>query len=284
MYGSSLLCALVFVASVLSSNAQENDTGRVRISEVNLYTGFTTYRAEILTLEEAKIFAPGSVLLAQDFSGFSSSSGWSTYTSTNLHGSVGLTFNSKPNMRLRMGFNYRGITGFYGSNNREDRYTFDTLTSAQTGTQYVLDSVVSRNASWHQTAEHISLDASLIFSTNAEARWSFYGGIGGTIGMAINVGTMISYYETYQTPLGLQQVNYSFTSEHEEYRNSGYLVSSVYSPLGIDFRIGQKREFLKMVHLFYEFRPTVFVASIPELDRTSIRLNLTHGLGVKVAW
>jgi hypothetical protein len=56
-----------------------------------------------------------------------------------------------------------------------------------------------------------------------------------------------------------------------------------YLPLGVDFRIGNKRDFWKRIHLFYEARPSINMTAIPEL-RTITNASIFHGLGVKVKW
>jgi len=53
--------------------------------------------------------------------------------------------------------------------------------------------------------------------------------------------------------------------------------------LGIDFRIGKKREFWKRTHLFYELRPGINVTSIPEL-RPITNASVQHGIGLRVSW
>lgn len=140
------------------------------------------------------------------------------------------------------------------------------------------------------TSEQLRFDGSLIFRTDAQARWSLYTSIGITAGMSINAQTDIFYDKMERTemnyPNGNNYSSYSYSGsynyETEKYRNKNNFGLSTYIPMGIDFRIGKKREFWKWTHLFYELRPGINMTSIPEL-RTITNASIQHGLGLKVS-
>jgi hypothetical protein len=141
------------------------------------------------------------------------------------------------------------------------------------------------------SSEQIRFDGSMIFRTNPLARWSLFSGIGITAGVSINSNTNIYYskylrteiYESDGAVLNSSSYYHSDQSISENHKNkNGYAVSA-YIPMGIDFRVGKKREFWKQIHLFYECRPGMNMTSIPELQ-TATTASLQHGFGLRVSW
>src|SRR5690606_33840629 len=132
---------------------------------------------------------------------------------------------------------------------------YDTLTSSQTGQVVYIDSVYTQNYSMDYVSEQLRLDGSVIFRTNPEGRWSLYAGIGFTVGLSVNATTEI-YYSKYgrietRYPNGQTSHSYqyyypgSYISKTETFRNKTNFSVSPYIPMGVDFRIGKKREFWK---------------------------------------
>jgi hypothetical protein len=174
--------------------------------------------------------------------------------------------------------------------NRQDRRPYDTLSSAQTGQTVYMDSVTTKTLGMNYTWEQVRLDGSLIFSTNPEARWALFSGIGFSAGVSINSNTEIYYNNSgsieSHSPNSTQTSYSSYYSERsmtERFRNKTNLGFLAYVPLGIDFRMGKRREFWKRMHLVYELRPGINMTSVPEL-RVIANAAIQQGLGVKVAW
>jgi len=59
----------------------------------------------------------------------------------------------------------------------------------------------------------------------------------------------------------------------------GY-AATAYVPVGMDFRLGKKDSFLKMIHLFIEARPSAKVVFQPEI-KPNFNAFLNYGFGVK---
>ena len=210
---------------------------------------------------------------------------------------LGLQFNDKQktfyegNPLLRVGISYISGTTLTGGLFDEVRKPYDTLTSSQTGQTVYIDSINTKNYSMSYTSEQLRLDGSLIFRTNPESRWSIFTGMGITAGVSFNANTNIYYNSNgkaearYANGNSFSSYGYSSSAniKTEKFRNKTNIGLSIYIPLGIDFRIGKKREFWKRTHLFYELRPGINVTSIPEL-RPITTASVQHGLGLRVSW
>ncbi|HPS71758.1 MAG TPA: hypothetical protein PLM70_05865 [Bacteroidales bacterium] len=106
--------------------------------------------------------------------------------------------------------------------------------------------------------------------------------------MSFNAKTYIHYSKTEQIqsqdPYQYNNFydNYDGTSESEMINNNNNFGFSAYIPLGVDFRIGKKRDFWKRIHLFYELRPNINVTYIPNL-RSITNTSINHGIGCKIS-
>jgi hypothetical protein len=118
-------------------------------------------------------------------------------------------------------------------------------------------------------SKQLRLDAALIFRTNESARWSLYAGVGASLGYTIESTTRIDYtVENVDRPKSKE--NTIDSRQTEIFENKNYLTSSIYAPLGIDFRIGKKREFWKHLHLTYELKPSINFVAIPEIKTVTV--------------
>lgn len=266
--------------------SQEESSKNVSISEVQLFSGLNYYSIDNISLNEISNFAPNSAILSKDYSGFNNNNNtnYGTYLDQSLSAMLGISFKNKPKTLLRIGLNYQNKTNLYSHYYREDTYTYDTLTSSQTGQQYFLDSTTLKYLYMYQGSQQVHFDASFIFSTDPTARWSLYGGVGVLIGISFNSYTALSYGEAYSSNEYSNSNYYSSdNSLFERFHNKNYMSSSVYLPFGVDFRIGTKRPFWNRLHLFYEARPMLSFSSIPEWKQV-VNMNLTQGIGVKIKW
>ncbi len=301
MKNAVLLSVLTSVSFswVVAQTEPVNTVKRIRISDFYVQPNLFSERTVSGNLADFRKLAPQSEYLNLNFAGYNSSGG-AVYVNTNAMLSVmlGIKFSDKEkskyksNPLLRLGISY--FSGRTLSNNlyKETRKTYDTLTSSQTGQTIYMDSVSLRNYGMNYVGQQLRLDASLIFRTNPEARWSLFAGVGLTTGFSFSAFTEV-YYSNYRrsesrsangTILSTDRNFSSFESiKNERLNNKTNFGASVFLPMGVDFRLGKKREFWKRMHLYYEFRPGINVTSIPEL-RTFTTASLQHGLGLRVAW
>jgi len=299
MKTTNILSVAIFPTISFSLFGQEQPPKTIKkisIHDFYIQTGMFLERNTNATVTDFKTLASQSVLLSNNLTDFSSSSGvFSVTGNTMFSAMLGLQFSDKQktslktNPLLRLGISYFSGTALTGSLYKEDRKRYDTLTSTQTGQTIYMDSVTTESYGMNYSYEQLRIDGSFIFRTNPSARWTIYSGIGVTAGISINAQTDIYHSidkHTEQANNG-NYSSYSYTGmetfDREKIRNKTNFGISSYIPLGIDLRIGNKKEFWKRLHLFYELKPGINITSITEL-RTITNATLQHGLGLRVSW
>ncbi len=234
------------------------------------------------TFTDFQMLNPKSVLLSGNMQGYTMSKGAGSIGGPAFGASIGIGAADKDNTdnksttQLRIGISFSGLN-MSNSLTKTDRVPFDTLTSSQTGQTIYSDSVTYHNYSMIYTSQQVRFDVSFIYRTNPAARWSVYGGLGLEGGESIIAYTDIDYneYSSITPSSGLSTVDNTDKSSTERIVNKNNYGYAAYLPLGIDFRVGTKREFFKQFHISLETRPFVNYINIPELGTTG-------GLGVKV--
>ena len=288
-----IICSPIF--------GQEQDTKKIQrilIQDVSIMGGSISEANTHLTANDFRVLAPQSMLLKTDFSNYSQTH--ATYLNTNNTFSInmGIQFSDKqktryrPNPWLRVGISYFSSNSINTEFQKTDRRPSDTLVSAQTGNIIYVDSATTRSYQMSYYSENLRFDASLIFRTDPEDRWSLYTGVGITTGISINSGTTINYNEyerseVYTAKGNNYNYNYNYfgfsgNENKSEYNKSkSNFAFSTYIPIGVDFRIGGRREFWERTHLFYEIRPAITFTSIPGLE-TFTNFGVQHGFGIRV--
>jgi hypothetical protein len=293
---SAVMLMTVFF-SVFGQEQQPKKIKKISITDIYIQSGFFSARNNDGTPSDFKKLAPQSVLLNNIMPDFYQPGGFSSTSNNMFSVLLGLQFNDKPktfyegNPLLRVGISYISGTTLTGGLFDEVRKPYDTLTSSQTGQTVYIDSINTKNYSMSYSSEQLRLDGSLIFRTNPESRWSIFTGMGITAGVSFNANTNIYYNSNgkaearYANGNSFSSYGYSSSGniKTEKFRNKTNIGLSIYIPLGIDFRIGKKREFWKRTHLFYELRPGINVTSIPEL-RPITNASVQHGIGLRVSW
>lgn len=135
------------------------------------------------------------------------------------------------------------------------------------------------------SSQQLRLESSVIFRTNPAKRWSLYAGAGLSFGLSYKAETYINYF-AYSSVSGLASEysgSQNYQSKTEHFKNKMTTSTSLFVPMGVDFRIGKNREFWKRIHLYYEMKPSVTFTSIPELN-TFTRVNMINTLGLKIAF
>lgn len=287
---------MVTVSYSVFGQEQAKTVKKINIQDIYIQTGSFSRGNSNGTLTDFKTLAPQSVLLNANLADFSQSGGFSLTSNNMFSVMLGLQFSDKQkttykaNPQLRLGVSYFSGTSLTGGLFNEERKPYDTLTSAQTGQAVYLDSVTTKSYGLNYSSEQLRFDGSLIFRTNPEARWSLFAGVGITAGFSINTNTDIYYSNFGWTETSNSNTfpsrYYDYSSSDnwktEKYKNKNNFGASTYIPMGIDIRIGKKREFWKRTHLFYELRPGINITSIPEL-RTITKASIQHGLGLRVS-
>ncbi len=132
------------------------------------------------------------------------------------------------------------------------------------------------------TTQQIRVDISVIYRTNPLARWSMYGGVGIEFGSSVRASTNVYYSEySFIESSGSSSNGSNTMFRYETIANKNNIGGAAYLPLGVDFRVGKKREFFKQMHFFYEARPFLNYLNIPELG-TIASVGMKSGIGLRI--
>ncbi|MFN8699716.1 MAG: hypothetical protein ACK500_06750 [Flavobacteriales bacterium] len=298
---SAILC---LIGLSFTSTAQDYVSGEplpdnlplFQINEALLSSGAVFEKIPQGGMREFRLLAPGSEILKDDITRFSSTPSVGSFGNA-FTAQIGLSIRNKektgyhPGRTLRLGINYFSQNRYSFYSTRTITSPWDTLASAQTGEQVIVDSTYMESYFFDYWVDHLRLDAALIFSTVKESRWSWFGGLGMTFGPSLISETSVTYSESRGTKVRGTNPSYGLfgngnlevEAQQELYSLKTVIGGSVYLPAGVDFRIGKRREFWKPVHLFYEIRPQVLYTNIPELG-SSLRGGIQQGFGIRVKW
>ncbi|MCK9254943.1 MAG: hypothetical protein GX793_06995 [Bacteroidales bacterium] len=299
MKTQSLLFVFFLISTVLFSQNDEIDSYKTaRISDVNFQVAYFTEEKTSGNIQDFILLAPNSDLLKIDFSDYNKI--MRTYLSEQTCFSInlGLQFVDKSKLNYRKNPNLRlGLTYFSGTNSRQayskkDYTTIDSLYFLNTDYVGVVDSINYKTIDLKHYSEQLHLDFAVLFRTKPEARWSLYTGLGLSAGISVNTKVEISFSESTSVQASSLQLGFMHLNpetyldsmpinQDEIHKTKLFFAISGYIPLGIDFRIGKKRDFWKHTHLFYELRPSLNYSFSPEIGR----VNKTYMLslfGIKV--
>ncbi len=291
----SLFSSLILLSSVLF--AQEV-TRKFKVTEFQVQNGFELSGLKSGEWADFRKLAPNSVMLGQDFSAYRNSEGYIMQGNGQFSAYIGVQRLDKlkgsyiSNPTWRIGISHGNLTLMSGALSKETKLGSDTMKSAQSGQVIWTDTTSTSIYSMGYETEQLKLDISAIFRTDPAARWSFYTGLGLSAGFSIQSSTVISHsrFNTVKTYFQ-DNINYSsirsFTNDFEydfesndNQMNSSY---SLYIPLGVDFRLGKKRELLKKMHISMEIRPSLNFNIIPELGNLA-STSSQQRLGLRMVW
>lgn len=262
------LLSILFLSS-LAAGAEG-----IRISEVHLLGGGGGATNQPGSLADFRSLAPGSSILRQNLDGYENNRflymGSNTFSSLQL----GLQFTRLPAAVLRLGISNHIQTDLLSrSGYKEERFPFDTLISSQTGTQYFTDSVHYEQYRFAYGNRQLRVDGNLLFRLHPEKRWVLQGGIGLSFGYTYSSTTELEYSAWDETGYGYYGAvghpgnnNLPFREQQtvrETFENDNVFGGGIYAPLGLDFRVGKRREFWKPIHFYFETRPGIEFNAIP---------------------
>ncbi|MDO9186080.1 MAG: hypothetical protein Q7W13_08720 [Bacteroidia bacterium] len=263
---------------------------KLKVVDAAIAPGMTFHVSPLGSFSDFQQINPKSVLLSENMDGYTISNGFMASAGPTFNANLGFNIANnakteyKSNTQLRIGITFSEISM---SNNlsKTDRKRFDTLTSSQTGQMVFSDSVTYSSYTMNYKTQQLRIDVSIIYRTNPAARWSVFGGIGIEAGESIMAYTDINYSE-YSTVTPANSTSGTSYSSNTPYRSEQIINKNTYGyaaylPMGLDFRIGNKREFFKQLHVFYEARPFVNYTYIPELGSIN-SVGIKSALGLRV--
>ena len=273
---------LLFIAFLTFSNLN----AQIKITQIHINSGsFMDIDNSKNQLSDFSLLAPGSDILSKDFSAYQTNayyfSGGLMRDNSFLSNSsnfqsiqMGLSFAKCPKGTLRIGISNVHSELLNTSGFNYEGYVVDTLISSQTGQMYYVDSTISNYYNGNYSNDQLRLDAAYIFEVNAGKRWAFHAGLGLSIGMSYRSTTTLRAEEYIQPYSGFEGTSNTQNIESESYGNFMVMGGSAYIPLGINFKLGNKREFWKPFVIYNEFRPTIQLNSIPN---NTVKFNVGFG-------
>jgi len=271
---SSLICVI--------SNAQEikpYKQSKFKVGSFSLYYSINDERLPSATIEDFKKLSSNSELLEKDFSSYDLINERIKVEDKTYAGYVGLEFNNKEknlfrrNSYLNIGINY--------SEGIDLRKYYSKSTDIHSNPSDP-DTTYIESFSMKNNSKKLFLDLSLRYKIIPEKRFSFYTGIGLSVGLLYHNQTWISHSrDIYQYGVFQDSIPFNSTSQIT-YVNSnkmGFAIAT-YIPVGLDFRIGKKDSFLRMIHLFLEARPTAKLTFKPEI-KPNVNALMNYGFGMK---
>ncbi len=293
MLFTSIACLAITSSFCQNDNKVQNENikkRKLKVVDAAIAPGTGIHIGPLGSFSDFQRINPRSVLLNENMNGYTLSTGFMASTGPAFNANLGFNIANKEkteyrsNTQLRIGITFSEIS-MSNYLSKTDRKRFDTLTSSQTGQMVYSDSVTYSSYSMNYKTQQLRIDVSIIYRTNPAARWSVFGGIGIEGGESIVSYTDINYNE-YSTVTPANSTsgasnNFNTPDRSERIINKNTYGYAAYLPMGVDFRIGNKREFFKQLHVFYEARPFVNYTYIPELGGIN-SVGVKSALGLRV--
>ncbi len=286
------ICFLIFTSVWL--RAQDASLPRIAVGDFYIYSGSHTGSFDMDITDFSKL-APESEVLGMDLSYYKKNyllqRGDGNYLSVKL----GLNFVNKEgneyrlNPQLQIGFTYMtNNTAQYGIHLKETQRV-DTLASVSTSNVVYVDSIYSSNIQTDYWSDNLLLDIALMYRTDVESRWSFFGGFGIAGGVSLKSRTDIFHTETEALNFIIPGNENEFSMQNsaepvhtiESFSNSLNVLAFVQLPLGVNFKVAKSTKFWKDLNMFYEITPLLKYWNIPEAG-SYITVGIKHGIGFKL--
>jgi hypothetical protein len=126
------------------------------------------------------------------------------------------------------------------------------------------------------------LDISYTHSLPEERLMRMYAGIGLLVGLSYNSRVSVKYYER-QGVSGNPNSFSSYLDQSEEFHLKSKFISTLYVPIGFDFKLAKKNDFWKLIHLFAEIRPAMTLQNVAK-NETVFKLSSNSNVGIKFSF
>ena len=293
--------AFIFcVVWVWNSSAQEVAKKKIKIDHIQVSMGGELGASPMIMSREdfsklaptTNLFPPSSIedirmgqMFSWNASSFNIQMGWRPSSQDGQEKSQ--------HRAWRAGLTAYGFQTIMYSTSSESQFRVDTLYQSSNGSVYgYIDSTDRQYANGYYKATTLKLDLSHIWSTGLDNRLNLFAGLGVNAGLNLSPRTEIllnhrqttSIVDTQGTVISSSSsYDSNFDFQRETFHNKMGWSTAAYIPMGIEFRVGQKREYLKNLHLFSEIRPALNYVHVPE-TRGYLFPTVQSTLGVKWCW
>lgn len=270
---------------------KRRDPAFVKFTSISVYGGSDFYRDGF---EDRTIFqqaAPGSSIAFADISGYTNWDNSFIYSSGMMNSTTGMNVNlhlrcQKRTGELRFGFSHSAI------NIASQYYTQESTTPKDTtwlpgGEALFTDSISTSQYSLNWDADLIQLHVGWIIRSDPKRWFSFYTGIGFTGGIGYNgvIEMNHSHYSYLYHSSAQNGMNYStnhkeISYNEEKYRAPGFTTFGIYTPVGMNLRLGTRNNVFKHLAVFAEYNGAIMFIS-PEGLNTKVRTLSAMSGGVR---
>jgi hypothetical protein len=289
-----IILLAVALYSVFFTLAQKPEMKKIQVGDFYIYSGVHNGGFGI-TFDDLKKLAPESDLLNSNLAGYNNGDSYDFSSGNFLSVKLGLNFLNKEhngykkNPQLQIGFTYQTHNSAEFRTWKNEAFRTDTLTSATSPNIVYIDSVFDSNISADYRSDNFLIDLALVYCTDSDNRWSFFGGFGIAAGVSINAYTSISEYNSksirFSLPGHPNEIYFSDFSPSdittEKFENDMNILALAHLPLGISFKVAKSTKFWKDLNLFYEVTPMMKYLSIPEAGGF-VNVGVKHGIGLKL--
>ena len=285
-----IVLSLFFTHTLLRSQEKQNT---FEIDNASVSIGFSMNQTSDLHTSTLRALAPKSLLIEQ-YGHFLKPEQQHKGSYANglreVQLNLGFRNTNHPGQHLQFGLTYQGKMSRAATQGAVYSTTADTLTSQSTGTQYPVDSIYSQNLIGGYSSNVLRLMTSYRFHQRVGERWSFYGGLGGSVGVTVSPQVDITYLETSRsdvegfdtnTPLGYVRVEESNVVT-ESFASDMSFSFGAFVPLGFDFTVAKWDKNMNRLSLFLEAQPGVFAQYVPEGSTFLHSLNSVQTIGVRL--
>ena len=298
MKNSFLVICFIVCCDTIYAQQKQLKVHTINICNLIYNKGVSQDFTRMFSLNDFIKIAPFSDLLKSNYEDFNQYNYGSHWTNS-VCLSAGFQFANKQKTAyrntplLRLGINYHRSNDYSSFLDFETENTYEVLASFQYSVSVWFDSIYNKHASMEYSYDQLLLDGAFLLRTNPNKRFSFYTGLGLTAGSSVNTTIGISYGESKHTEVSFNdgsgyypQRNYDdiYSNEADEsfkLRNNKSI--GAYIPIAIDYRLGLKKKYWKMIHLFFEARGGINNLCIKQLNPiTGFRFDRSAGL--KVEW
>lgn len=280
----------MLLAFGLTASAQQ-----LKLSDVSIYGGASGSSGTTLT-DNDQLRALSTFNIPSAYTNVNWNGSRKSY---NYQGEIGLMAtwdirkgrNQSPwTKQLRVGFSYGNYsTGYISSYNNSETFRVDTFVSQQNGTEYYIDSISSTYAYVENIADMFTIHLNYLMRFNQHRKFSFYTGIGASVGFTLDNALQLNYGSYSFTNLPFNQNNpvFGYNNNSEWNTQTKQLetatATNFYIPVGINYRISKRSKWLKPLNLFVEWRPGLSIQT-SEIVGTNASINNGLNVGLRYAF
>ncbi len=248
-----IILVIAFALMLIETNAQ-----KIKLSDVYLYGYSGNSSASPLNKSEMSFLNKGIDLpYFSNIKNHSSSDRY--YNGVGVMAGWNITKHKKSNLqhKLRTGVSFGNFgLNYDGFWNQQTNKTIDSVVLQSTGQTFPIDSTFSQYASVNHNAKMFNVDASYIVTLNAQRRLSFYTGLGASLGISLQNYISGNYVEYSYINSPYRNINNNSTNfNNRNTVNKTLPVATTiraYIPLGLNFRLSNRNQFLKHFSLYGE--------------------------------